>query len=385
MVCPHFSSVNVVIVGGGLIGTVLAQLLSLRGVNTTLVDSGVQRPRYPLIHSKLLKFREDVELARISEGVYRELSRELGVDLIHDLPSITIVPGWCYRELVRDLVNQWREVGVEVSILNDVGDYGLRRVSNDEVYIMSIGGDHLVDIPGLIRLAMDSERIRYVHGEAHVRLDGRNVEVVVNNHTYTGDYVVITAGAWNSEVVGKLGIRVPLLPYKCQAAAFLGRSVNAIVYDYVLGVYARPLTPRLNKLVGRFGLSIIVGGDGNVEIERLGSSKGVNEEVMRDVTNRLRLRFGWLVRIGSGFGYCEGTPDMRPLVGSLIEDKLYIIGGFNGYGAEVGPALALALVEYILGGSWPNYAKPYLINRFSGGWPSTWDVSREAHELCNER
>jgi len=138
-------------------------------------------------------------------------------------------------------------------------------------------------------------------------------------------------------------------------------------------------------LVGRFGLSVIVGGDGNVEVERPGSGKGVNEEVMRDVTNRLRLRFGWLVRIGSGFGYCEGTPDMRPLVGPLIEDKLYIIGGFNGYGAEVGPALALALVEYMLSGSWPNYAKPYLMSRFSGGWPSTWDVNREAHELCNGR
>ncbi len=58
------------------------------------------------------------------------------------------------------------------------------------------------------------------------------------------------------------------------------------------------------------------------------------------------------------------------------------MGGFDGYGAEVGPALALALTEYLFNGSWPGYAKPYLIDRFGNNWPSTWDISTEAHELC---
>ncbi|WP_054857749.1 hypothetical protein [Vulcanisaeta sp. JCM 16159] len=65
-----------------------------------------------------------------------------------------------------------------------------------------------------------------------------------------------------------------------------------------------------------------------------------------------------------------------------INDGLLLIGGFNGYGAEVGPALALAVTNYVLDGSWPDYARPYLIDRFGGNWPSTWDIDTEAHELC---
>jgi glycine/D-amino acid oxidase-like deaminating enzyme len=374
--------VKVVVIGGGVVGTVLANLLSLREIEVTLIDSGAQRPRYPLIHSKLLRFKEDIELAKVSEGVYRELSSQLRIDLMHSIRSITIVPQECYRDEVSSIIGMWREAGVRVSIIDEAGDYGLRKVGNDEVYIISDGGDHLVDIPALIRLSRNSKYIHYVDGEAHIKFNGRDINVVVNGDNYTGDYVILTTGAWNSIMVSELGIRVPLLQYKCQAVAVLGKAVNNIVYDYVLGIYARPLGSSIDSLLGRLGLSVIVGGDGNVRVEKPGSSKGVDEDVINDVISRLRLRFGLLIRVGSGFGYCEGTPDMRPLVGSLIEDKLYILGGFNGYGAEVGPALALALVEYILGGSWPNYAKPYLIDRFSGGWPSTWDVDREAHELC---
>jgi len=73
------------VIGGGVVGTVLANLLSLREIEVTLIDSGAQRPRYPLIHSKLLRFKEDIELAKVSEGVYRELSSQLRIDLMHSI------------------------------------------------------------------------------------------------------------------------------------------------------------------------------------------------------------------------------------------------------------------------------------------------------------
>ncbi|WP_054849352.1 NAD(P)/FAD-dependent oxidoreductase [Vulcanisaeta sp. JCM 14467] len=225
--------------------------------------------------------------------------------------------------------------------------------------------------------------VNYIRGEAAIRLGNHEVRVLVSGNELRGDYVILASGAWNSIITRGTGLRVPLLPYKCQAAAFMGRGIsNVIVYDYVLDIYMRPLGSVIDNALSRLGLSIIVAGDGNSRITEPGREAGVDREFISEIRGKVRSRVGEVLLVGSRFGYCEVTPDMRPLVGTLGLDSLLLIGGFNGYGAEVGPALASAVVDYVLSGSWPDYARPYLIDRFGNDWPSTWDISVEAHELC---
>ncbi len=372
---------DVVIIGGGIVGTALAYLLRARGVRATVIDPGLQRPRFPLIHSKLLRFAEDIGLARISEDVYRELSREVGFNVLRPMDSITIVPEACYGN-IQGIINSWREAGASIRVVDEVGKYGLRRVSEQEVYLISRGGDNLVNYEPLMRLVRSIDGINYVRGSASIRLGDGGAKVLVSGREFRGDYVILAAGAWNSVIAREAGLRVPLLPYKCQAAAFLGGRIGGVVYDYVLGMYMRPLGSVIDGALNALGLSIIVGGDGNSRETEPGREVGVDHEFLSEIAGKVRARVGRALLIGSRFGYCEGTPDMRPVIGSVGLENLLLIGGLNGYGAEVGPALALALVNYVLSGSWPNYARPYLIDRFGGDWPSTWDVSVEAHELC---
>ncbi len=372
---------DVVIIGGGITGTVLAYLLDMRGVHVTLVDAGLQKPRYPLIHSKLLRFREDIALSKISEEVYLELSSKLGIKVLQPMYSITVIPSECYGDTAK-LINLWHEASARVKVINDIGRYGLKRVVNNEVYILSSGGDNLVDYVQLMRLIRKRNNVRYVECKAGINVNNDSIEVVVNGRTLHGDYYIITAGAWNSMVARGAGLRIPLLPYKCQAAAFLSRRINYILYDYVLGIYMRPLGSAIDRVLGLSGLSIVVGGDGNSKITEPGREEKVDREFLNEVSSKVRSRLGNALFIGSRFGYCEVTPDMRPVVGTMGMNNLVLMGGFDGYGAEVGPALALALTEYLLNGSWPDYAKPYLIDRFGNNWPSTWDIGTEAHELC---
>ena len=372
---------RVVIIGGGIIGTTLAYLFTLRGINVTLINSSLQRPGFPLIHSKLLRFPEDIRLAKISEDVYRELSEGVGTNVLRPVDSITIIPGSCRGE-ASQLIAMWRDVGAHVHTVDGIGGYGLRRVGDGEVYLIANGGDNLVNYPLLIRRIRKVKEVNYIEGTASIKPGGDGVRVLVNGLELRGDYVILAAGAWNSIIARNAGLRVPLLPYKCQAAAFVSRRVDVIVYDYVLGIYMRPLGSRIDAALGGLGLSVIVGGDGNAKVTEPGSETGVDREFLINIADRVRARVDRALLIGSRYGYCEGTPDMRPVIGPIAFDGLLLIGGFNGYGAEVGPALALALVDYVLGGSWPDYARPYLISRFGSDWPSTWDVGVEAHELC---
>ena len=373
---------NVIVIGGGVIGTVLTHLLSLRGVSVTLINSEFQRPRFPLIHSKLLRFPEDIRLARISEDVYMGLSRELGVNVLRPMRSITIIPAACHNDML-GIMGMWHEAGAETHVVSSIDEYGLRRVNGQEMYILSTNGDNLVNYPLLMSKVHEVKGVNYIRDEATIRLSNHEVRVLVSGNELRGDYVILASGAWNSIITKGAGLRVPLLPYKCQAVAFMGRGIsNVIVYDYVLGIYMRPLGSVIDNALSRLGISIIVAGDGNSRITEPGREGGVDRGFISEIRGKVRSRVGEALLVGSRFGYCEVTPDMRPLVGTLGLDNLLLIGGFNGYGAEVGPALALAVVDYVLSGSWPDYARPYLIDRFGNNWPSTWDISVEAHELC---
>ncbi|WP_054849353.1 FAD-dependent monooxygenase [Vulcanisaeta sp. JCM 14467] len=135
---------NVIVIGGGVIGTVLTHLLSLRGVSVTLVNSDFQRPRFPLIHSKLLRFPEDIKLARISEDVYVGLSRELGINVLRPMKSITVIPAVCYNDML-GIMGMWHEAGAETHVVSSIDEYGLKRANDQEMYILSTNGDNLVN------------------------------------------------------------------------------------------------------------------------------------------------------------------------------------------------------------------------------------------------
>ncbi|WP_069807587.1 FAD-dependent oxidoreductase [Vulcanisaeta thermophila] len=363
---------RVVIIGGGVIGTLLGALLTINDVNFVIVDADLQRPRAPLIHSVLLRIPSDVELARISRDVYGEISQYFNVDIMVDVPSITIVPSSCFGEL-KNLINLWNSAGAKMEFIEE--RHAIRGVVNGEVMVMARGGDHLIRIQRLMERLR--ERPNFIRGRASLKLVGNELRVIVNGEVLKGDYVILASGAWNSLLIKSLGLNAPLKPYKCQAAAFMTmRGLGFIVYDYVLGMYMRPLDATA------FREHIVVAGDGNAAIKGLGAGDGVDPWFTEEITRKVRLRLGVALPVASRYGYCELTPDTLPLVGPWGVDDLYVIGGFDGYAAEVGPALAKALVNYIIRGTWDDYAKAYLTTRFLGGWPSDWGIGVEAHELC---
>ncbi|BCU66982.1 hypothetical protein HS7_04190 [Sulfolobales archaeon HS-7] len=323
---------RILVIGGGIAGSSVALLLRQRGIDVTIIDEGKPRVNSVLIHSLLLK-DEDVNLAKRTLELYKKWNI-----ILREYKSYTI------GNIDERYLDQWHEAGVKV-----------RRISIRELgaeAYEAVGGDRLVNIGKLITL---SSPIR-----AKVKLTIENNTASIQGVSSNFDVIVLASGAWNGQM-----INAPLKSYYCWASlaitnAFAGSN---IIYDYELGFYSRPF-------IGE-GLPLSIVGDGEV-LEC--PPKKVPKFSIFNVITKVNMRFRAIPIIVGG-NFCEGTPDMRPVYGKVLEN-LYFIGGLNGYGAEVGPAVAEMLVNYIIDGF---EDKRYSLGRFND--TGEFSLGREAHEF----
>lgn len=324
---------KVLVIGRGISGSTLYYLFKESGHSVTVVESEFRKFYPTLIHSVLLKGK-DIELAIESKRFYTS----------HNVPIIHY-PSYTIGKLDPKIVDEWLSYGFNVKE-KYVDWLGTST-------IMGEGTDSLVNIKKLI------DSVPYIKGVAKLEKG----KVKVNGEEIDADVVILSSGAWNAYFVDK---KLPLKSYYCWAWVTLNHNTildKVFVYDYELGYYSRPLFG--------LGMRLNIIGDGDT----IGSSPFVKQKGDKKAVERARERLGDLRPIIMGEGYCEGSPDMRPLYGR-ISDNIYIVGGLNGYGAEVGPGIAKLLFEYITKGV---EEKEYMIDRFPH--LDDFELGKEPHEL----
>ncbi|MGC9105186.1 MAG: FAD-binding oxidoreductase [Thermoprotei archaeon] len=326
---------KVVIIGSGVFGSSLYRLLKERGVEALVVDSG-DRKFYPtLIHSLLLKGK-DVDLALESLRLYRKW----GVRAF-EFPSYT------FGVKDKKQADFWSSRGLDVRETEFLGFPA----------IMGRGTDRLVSINDL------RSPVPKVKARAFLEVRGSKGIVRIDSHEVQPDLVFLTAGAWNPY---STNASLPTRSYYCWAYAVTTTSPlfdRVFVYDYELGFYSRPLFG--------LGMRVAIVGDGEFVVARPGEKVEHSVRPLKEVRKRL----GEVRPFYKGDGYCEGTKDLRPAVGR-VADNAYWVGGLNGYGAEIGPALAEMALEFALRG---EIDKEYSAERLNGVRDFDW--SKEPHEF----
>ncbi len=320
-----------IIIGGGIVGSILYRLLKEAGDEVIVVDNRSKVYFQTLILSLLLKGK-DIELAKDSLRLYRRFNIPL-----YPFTSYTIG-----GKIDDKTIEEWREAGAEI----------------EEKYvnwlnanaIVSNNSDWLVHVSRLIRSTPS------IKGNAKVIVkdEGKKTVVIIDNKEYNFDRVILSAGPWNSYIVE--GIRIPTKSYYCWALLVYSSKGKvydkAIIYDYELRFYSRPFLG--------IGLPLWIVGDGKAIPSEPDPKKRIipcDEEMLIE---RVRKRLGNFTKLYRRGSYCEATPDMRPAYG-ILADNLYYAGGLNGYGAEVGPGLAMLLFRLIKEG---YEEREYLISRF---------------------
>lgn len=388
----NVKSPDVIVVGGGIVGTSTAFYLARKGIKVMLMESGDIAggtsgacDRAIMIQSKnpgpLLK------MALASSAIYQRLEDELGETLEYNRKGgMIVIERPEELSVMEHIVSRQREAGIDVNLISR--EEAIRRqpaVSPNINGATWWDGDADVN-PMCVCLGMArAARARGAEIVLGTRVNGLLMEKnrVVGVSTPSGvvkaEKTVLAAGVWTPELGKSAGVNIPIVPRKGQI--LVSEKIPPLIKGNVLsGSYiACKHNPKLAEELGekerKLGLGLSLGQtrSGNLLIggtrEFVGYDRSTCPEAIRAVAaNAVRL-FPALknVRIIRSFaGLRPYTPDGLPLLGQVSERPgMYVAAGHEGDGVALGPVTGNIMAEVISGNKVEWDLTPFNPDRFA--------------------
>ena len=195
---------------------------------------------------------------------------------------------------------------------------------------------------------------------------GRVKAVVTAEGRVETPVVVVAAGPWSKEVLGQIGVDVPLVPVRHQVAS-ITRPVDKLPLHPTVGDIAQSFSFRPD------GSSLTMmgfGDDEEVGVETY--NQGVDMDVMADAMGRLTRRIPAMSEAyyrGGWSGLLTPTPDWHPILAAVPGiDGLYCAVGFSGHGFKLSPMIGVTMAELIVEGAARTVdISPLRFSRFEEG------------------
>ena len=222
-------SADVVVIGGGVIGTAVAYYAAKAGRRVVLLDKGhiaagtsgacdgfiIMQSKNPGPH---------LELAMESAALYRGLSAELDFDLEYEPKGgMIVIENDTQAALMRDHVAKQGVSGLKVDILPIDEARRLEPLLAPDLWGATICDADAQVSPmkvaqGFARAAARlGADIRSGTAAAGVLVDkGRVSGVITADGNIYCEYVVVAAGVWSPELLKPLGVELPILPRRGQ-------------------------------------------------------------------------------------------------------------------------------------------------------------------------
>jgi len=360
---------DVVIAGGGLVGSSAALMLAKQGLRVALVERRFCGAQASGVNYGGVRIQgrvpEQMPLAVRARRVYSRLRELIGID------GEMIESG--HLRLARrdediDVLDAWaamaREYGVESRVMSGAAF----RARYPWLGPAAIGGalcptdghanPRLVS-PGFAHAARHAGADVREQTELHdIAFDGRRFQMRAGAERISADWLINSAGAWANNIAARFGESAPMVPIYPNMwvteplPLFIGHSLGVVGG----GVYARQVE-RGNCVIG--------GGRGHGDGEYAQPSTATTRAVMRDASALLpALRDALLIRTWSGV---EGeTPDHNPVIGpSGTTPRLLHAFGFSGGGFLLAPGVGEVLAELVTQGESSTPIAPFSIGRFS--------------------
>jgi D-amino-acid dehydrogenase len=180
--------------------------------------------------------------------------------------------------------------------------------------------------------------------------------VTTSREKLAAERVVVAAGMWSSELLAKLGVRIPLEAGKGYSVTARGRGTKPR--------HAMKLAEP-NVACSPFEEAVRISGI----FELGGRDLFVNRRLLKGVLRSASLflrdwvmeepRFEWA-------GLRPSTPDDLPLIGTVPGfENLYVATGHGMLGVTLAPATAATMVPLVLENKLPSVLEPFRVDRFA--------------------
>ena len=180
--------------------------------------------------------------------------------------------------------------------------------------------------------------------------------VTTSREKLAAERVVVAAGMWSSELLAKLGVRIPLEAGKGYSVTARGRGSKP---QHAMKL-AEP-----NVACSPFEEAMRMSGIFELGGRDLFVNRRLIEGMLRSAALFLRdwvmeePRFEWA-------GLRPSTPDDLPLIGTVPGfENLYVATGHGMLGVTLAPATAATMVPLVLENKLPSVLEPFRIDRFA--------------------
>jgi glycine oxidase len=363
-------SVSVLVVGGGLVGTLIALRLS-GGCTVQVLDAGRAGAEASSAAAGILAAQSEatapgpgLDLGLESRALHAALHAELGAPGSGYRPNGALLPTTASDHGAAIAKHAWQvERGLSVEAL----DAASLRAIAPGLHPRFTGGvlfadDATVDPPVLVASALAAAArsgVAFAHDEAALEITshgGRITGVRTSGGHRGADVVVLCAGAWSRLVEGALDASQDIAPARGQLIEY---ALDPVPFGPVLYTGGGYLVPRVD---GR----VCVGST----LEMVGFERGTTAAGLETLRERASdavpaLAAAPVRRAWSSFR--PRTPDGMPYVGALAPDGLFVAAGHHRSGVLFAPVTAEIVRDLVVHGRRHRHLDALSPDRFRRG------------------
>ncbi|MEO2076263.1 MAG: FAD-dependent oxidoreductase [Bacillus sp. (in: firmicutes)] len=352
---------KVIVVGAGILGTSTAYHLSKLGAQVILIDRGdagqATDAAAGIVCPWLSQRRNKAwyQLAKGGARFYPELIAQLEADGETDTGykrvgaiSLHTDPNKLEQmaERARTRREDAPEIG-EITLLSPTETKRLFPPLSDEYGSVHISGGARVNgralRESLIRSSI-KHGVTFLKGEASiVRDEDQVIGIKLGTEVFFADTVIITAGAWSSELLEPLGVRFLVTPQKAQIVHLELTNMDTEKWPVVI--------PPSNHYILTFEDGRVVVGsthENDAGFDTRITSGGINEILSKALEVAPGLSESTYLETRVGFR--PFTPGFLPVIGALPNFKgIFVANGLGASGLTSGPFIGAELAKVVLG------------------------------------